>query len=744
MDRHKLIEQLMATFLAELEEHVTTLNRGVLALEQGVSGENRAETLRVLFRAAHSLKGASRAVSLGLIESACHRLEEILKGLAEDTVAAGPDLYQMLFASADALADAGSRVRERLPLAGSPLEALLPVLDAARGPGVQGSYAPPGLTATRLEELVARGTLARPASTLSPATLSPAEPDALVRVPASRVDDLLQKSGELLVTRRRLGTHVERVRALGEAVQRLTARWIRVGKPLSRLVAQAGASQFLAQAVSQTGDELRRLNAQIDRLALDVRRDQLALDRAAGEVEEEAFRFAMLPFAQVAEGLHRAVRDFARSAGREVDLVVEGGEVEIDRSVLDGLRDPLLHLVSNAVDHGIEMPAERAATGKPQRARITASVVLRGSEVEITVADDGRGLDLEAIAAAAKERGVPVSPDDLESLVFVQGLSTSRTLTSASGRGIGLDVVKNRVEALHGRVRAASVQGKGARFILTLPLTLSRIRALLVEAGGRRFALGAGNVRQFLRVAPEDLQPVEGRETVRLGDRHIAVVAMTRALGLGSDQPPAATKLLLAVVSDGIEEVALAVDEVVSEQEIIVKPFAGRAAGTGLVSAASILADGSVALILNAADLVRAALGLPPRPLVEHSGRKGDPRRVLLVEDSMTTLLLERGILEAAGYDVVPATDGQQAWDVLQSKGADIVVSDIEMPGIDGFALTAAVRASARFRDLPVILVTSRETAEDKARGLDAGADAYIVKSAFDQRELLETIAQLL
>ena len=751
MDKEQLIQRLMSTFVAELDEHVRALNRDLLALEKD-PGADRTELIKTLFRTVHSLKGAARSVNITLIEATCHRLESIFGSVREGVLAVRPELIELLFLSADALKDAGERLRAKQDLTAGTLPALLPRLEAAsRGARPEQTARTPGL----------------PTSPASPPT--PAATDGFVRVPAVKLDALLARSGELLVARRRAGARQEDVGVLLEALEQTQAEWRRVQKPLRKLLgADASASDAgtarndprsgaaprplprrAALAIDRTEANLKKLARGFEILSSRMEADQHALEQVAVPLEDEVRRVRMLPFGDACEGFERVVRDLSRASGKEVDLVVEGSDVELDRSILEGLKDPLLHLVRNAVDHGLESPEERRTKGKPPRGRITVAAALRGTGVEVVVADDGPGLDLGRIREHASRRNltVPKEERELARLVFLPGFSTARLITQVSGRGVGLDVVKHRVEALHGTVDLSFEPGHGTRFVLALPLTLTTVRSLLIECRGQVFALPAVNVRRLVRVGPSDLGSVEGREVLLGGSAPLPVVGLADVLGIPAGEPrrPGA-KVALVVVEAGGQQVALAVDELLAEHEIVVKSLGPRLRKVQNFAGATVLPAGDIALILNVVDLVGSALGRSPGRTLAAALEDRAPakkRRLLVVDDSVTTRSLEKSILEAAGFEVLTAADGAEAWLVLQEKGADLVVSDVEMPRLDGFGLTEVIRGSKRFRELPAVLVTALETEKDKARGLEVGADAYLPKSTFDQTALLEAIKQL-
>lgn len=792
MDRSKLIERLMATFLGELGDHVRAINDDLLALEKDPQGPDHAEHYQSLFRAAHSLKGAARSVGVGVVEEACHQLEEILSRIRDLGLPLAPELFGLLFQTADAIEEAGRRLREQRDLSDSPLAALLGRLketaDDIPGRNPRASAAgPPGPSAPApLEDPaslsppappppLATAVMPPPVQTPSPerpnvtkpeeppqsATVA-AEPErpagaaSFVRIPAEKLDTMLARSGELHVARRRVESQGDELAVLRDSLSHWSDEWRGAAKLLRTSVNRDGEPseaipipRRAIQTVLRAGEHLAELENHLEALVARMAGDRRQLERAAAALDEDVRRVRMLPFAEACQGLERVVRDVAQEAGKLVEFVVEGGDVELDRSVLGWLKDPLLHLVRNAVDHGIETPDRRLAAGKPRTGRVVVRAALRGDQVEVVVADDGGGLDREGLQQTARRRGIaePADSRDLTDLIFLPGFSTSTIITNISGRGIGLDVVKSRLEALHGTIELSSEPGRGMRLTLVVPLTLTTLRALLVKAGGHVFALASANVNKLVRVEPADLRSVEGRPMLALGGPPLPVVPMSEALGLSAQEPATKGKLPALVVSSGERRMAFVVEELLTEQEIIVKNLGERIRRVRNISGATILPSGRIALVLNVAGLVRSGLGGRGAGLAIASPEAASVearKRVIVVDDSVTTRTLEKSILEAAGYEVSTAIDGEAGWRLIQDQGADLVVSDIEMPRLDGFSLTQAIRSSARFAKLPVILISSRASERDKARGIEVGADAYIVKGAFDQNDLLETIAQLL
>lgn len=726
MDRDRLAQALMATFLEELEGHVAALNRDLLAWEKATSSGQARELMISLLRTVHSVKGASRAVSLGLVETVCHRLEEVL-GTVQRGQLAPIEVYELGFAVADALDDARQRLLRKQDLSGSPLEALLPrltLMGQGQAPRTEPS-APPGPSPAQAPPAGPRAEPA-PAPATEPATEPPMEApgaEALpVRVSAQKLDALLGRSGELRVASLRLEGRSEQVETLREELMLLRSRL-------------QGSQEALAH----------RLETRLAQLARELLADRLTLTQAVSGLDAEVRRARTLPFAEACAGLERTVRDVARAAGKQARLEVHGGALELDRTLLQGLREPLLHLVRNAVAHGLESPKERRRAGKPEQGLITLAASMPGGRVQVSVEDDGRGLDLDSIRARAQAQGweVPEDAATAARLIFQPGLSTASQVTALSGRGVGLDVVRSQVEAMRGSVDVSFRPGQGTRFVMDVPLTLSTLRVLRVSAGGQHFALPAENVQRLLRLAPNEVREVEGRQVWPAQDALVPLTSLAAVLGLkpGAPRPRLATVVLTA----GPWRAALAVEEVLAEQEALVRGLGARVRRARHVSGAVVLPDGRMELLLHPASLVRAAGGRPvATPLFPMPASQRVRQRILLADDSPTTRALEQSLLEAAGYEVLACADGAEAWEKLQRLGADALVSDVEMPRMDGFALTEAVRTSPRFSRLPVVLVTARESPEDKARGLEVGASAYLVKSAFDQTNLLEALRHLL
>lgn len=732
MDKAKLLEKLRGIFLQEMEEHLRTLNSGLLALEKGPPEDDRASLVNTVFRTAHSLKGAARSVDLGGVEQACHAMEEILGQMRQGGPLPSPTVFAVLFSLLDALA----AVREAMAAGATPnrrpLDHLTDLLrQAARGEPVQ---------------VPAREAAEPPAGGAAPPAVAPV---ATVRVAVDRVDQLASRGRELLLLQGQLDAALEDVELLTQTLRRWRSDWTALERPLRKMRGALFEARRLPRgaetALYQSGERLRYLDRELERLHGELARTSRHIQQSSRALNDDVAQVRMLPVRDACDGLERAVRDVAAARGRDVRLELDLADVELDRAVLERLRDPLLHLVRNAVDHGVEPPAERAAAGKPRQGVVRVSAQWRGNQVEVVVADDGRGLDLQALKAAAERHGVPIParPEDVPTLVFQPGLSTVREVSDISGRGVGLDVVKSHVESLHGMVAADTTPGRGTRFVLTVPLTLTSLRGLLVTVGDQRYVLVSHGIRRLLRVPGQVLRQVESHTLLPHEDGHVPVVHLAAAIG----EPPLRTQnglLNLVVLGQQGQQIAFVVDELIAEQEVVIRGLGPRLAGRRNLAGATILGDGKVVFVLNSGELLRWGLTAGPLAVPRPQTQAAVRPRLLVVDDSFTTRALASSVLEAEGYDVSVAVDGVQAWRMFQNQRFDLVVTDVEMPGMDGFSLTDRIRQGSPWGRVPVILLTSRDSADDRARGLEAGADAYLIKSAFDQQTLLETVRQWL
>jgi two-component system chemotaxis sensor kinase CheA len=703
MKPEELDRQLLDMFTQEVTERAFDIEHMLLAIEEAEAPDGRRRLQEQLLRTVHSLKGAAGLVQVRGIETICHWMEELLSLAAKEKLALDRQKLDLFLAAADAIADAAQLLaRGEMPSPGH-AEGVLLGLKAA--------------TATVTDS--GAETQPRPASSEPSVPVRSSDMDGSMRVSADRLDALLYRSGELLAFDALVRRHAEQASHLREQARRLRV---------------TGAFQATEAATIERG---------LRELAASLRQDGRLLRGAVAALDQEVRQARTQPFAEACKGLDRVVRDMAAASGKRADLKIRGGEIEIDRSILAGLQDSLRHLLRNAIAHGIQAPEERRLAGKPEKGRVLVAASVAGDRVQVLVQDDGRGLDTAFLRNLAGDLQGTEDERLLLQKVFEPGISTSTAVTNLSGRGIGLDIVKNAVEGMGGTANVAQVPGGGATFTLTLPLTLATVRALEVVAAGHVFTIATASVQGVMRVSAEDLAAsAESRLVTPAGSMPFLDLANWLGLRPASRRP--STEVMPAVViGTGDRQAAVIVDEVAGEQELLARSLGPRLAKFRRYSGGMVLSDGRIALLLNAAALAEAAMTSAEPEAFARRAREAEPHKVLVVDDSKYIRTMVKLILAAAGYDVVMAADGGEALAYLRDHSVDVVVADVDMPGMDGFELTDAIRGSVSHAGMPIILVTGRETPEDKLRGLRAGASAYLTKNQFDAHAFLETIRQV-
>jgi two-component system chemotaxis sensor kinase CheA len=756
------LKRLLATFKVEAEEHLEAISAGLLRLEREPSPEKQADLIQTVFREAHSFKGAARAVNLAEIEAICQALESVFARWKRQTAAPSPEEFDLLHQAVDQvrlLVAAGAAASE--PAEKSRIKALIQGLDHA----AQALAAHPEEATRPKAEKVAIA--AEPAVLQPPVEKESGAPES-VRVSLAKLQELLQQSEEFLPARLAARQILAEANQVGSALLAWRSEWNKIQPVVRALHRHQRAG---ADFDSQTGKGASLMDSRVfeflewgeayhksleSRTALLVRSAEQGywqLSRLVESLTAELKKVLMLPFQPALEIMPRLVRDLARSSGKEAELSIRGGEIEIDRRVLDEIKDPLVHLVRNCIDHGLESPEERRRRHKPDRGRITIAIVpLEGGKVEVSVSDDGAGIDAARVRQAAvklgfiaPEAGEEADESELWSLIFEAGFSTSPIITDISGRGLGLAILREKVEKLGGSYEVETKPQAGTTFRMVLPITMATLRGTLVRLGARLFVVPTRNVEQVRRVHRIDIRTVENRETIALNGRAVALVRLAEVLELSAESG-SGDSVPVVVLTAAEKRLAFGVDEVLYEQEVLEKPLGGQLSRVRNISGITILGTGELAPILNVADLFKSAVKMSyslrspaPAELAERA-----PGTILVAEDSITARTLLKNILEAAGYRVETAVDGLDAFGKLQGGSFDLVVSDVDMPRMNGFDLTERIRRDRELGETPVVLVTALESREDRELGIEAGANAYIVKSSFDQSNLLETVKRLI
>lgn len=763
-------QQLLAAFEVEHREHIDAI-RAALA---GAAGDVPPDWNDV-FRRAHSLKGASRAVDLPKVEAVAHRLETLFERIVAGDGTLDREATGAVHLALDRIEAYVAALKGEADPA-MPADALASLDRCLAGPSPS-QPDPPGAPVELpprhpdppAESVPAQAGLQKPAST---PTEPGSDPGVLLRVPADAVEALTRASHELASA---LGAES----AVGEGLARLQRDAAALGRRAESLrgsKAQSGTTRPRpsdAETAESTLDAMRAELRGFETALLALARDaaQLAQIRtgiiasaeaASTRIGREAERLTLVPAETVFGAFPRALRDMARESGREIDVVARGLDLPVDRAMLQSLKDPVLHALRNALSHGAETPEQRERQGKPPALSITLDIAVRGGRLVLGIHDDGRGPDLRAIEATARARGLigagDGDPDTLLALVFEPGFSTASAVDTLSGRGIGLSVVADAVRRLGGSVRLEPRVPAGTSLIMHLPLSAARRTLLLVDVGASLFALPSASVERLLRLDRSSLYTAMGRIMVRLPrergeDLSLPLVDLASLVGVTSEEnrPGEGHTVTAVLMRSGGRSWVLRIDALRDVRNLLVLPAPPIGADPRLISGTVVLGGDTPVLVLDPDGLAARATETnhaAPEPVEDRTGTAALPRRstILVVDDSITTRTLEKGILESAGYRVVVCVDGQDALDRLRAgiEHVDLVVADVEMPRLDGFGLLKALRADESFARLPLILMTSRGDADDVARGLGLGADAYLTKQTFDQRQLLDTIGQLL
>lgn len=683
--------ELLVSFEGERDEHLAAM-RWMLTLAEREGFDSPNFDVEDVYRRAHSLKGAARAVDLTAVEAVAHRLETLLDAL---------------FVGAASWT---------LPTLRGVRQALDSIEDLAAAE-IRGAAVDPAPALVRLDTLLRNLGLDVPMPA-APAMVrqSPSTPrgPGQLRIDSEALETLLKTTAALLA-------EVSRQDGLATKLRELHLASQRTPEAAARLCAEI-AGRFESRS--------------------------WRLGRLATALQDDLQRARLLPVEAAFGNYPRMARELARDLGKSVEVDVQGFAAHADRTILQSVADAVLHLLRNAISHGIESPAERSATGKPPEGRIGLRASHEGGRLVLIVEDDGRGLDEDAIVDRAIRAGI-ITGDDVvtpQELIFRPGLSTAGSVTALSGRGMGMAIVRQVVRRLNGTITVASRPGRGTRFTLSLPVSLVKQRLVLVRIDEQSFALPADAVEAVDTLPASAAFTVEGQTRARLGDGDLRLVWLAPILGLPAATP--SETLAVVVLAIAGPRVALVVDQLVAAEDW---PVAALPAGLDrhpLLSGLIGLADGSLAFVLSAPALAAAADAMPQAP-PPTAPRKRRPKPtiaplILVVDDSVTTRTLERSILETHGYRVVVAVNGKEALERLAAQKVDLVISDIEMPLMDGFALLKSMKGIPRLASIPVILVTSKESPADRMRGLRLGADAYIVKRHFSQADLLDAIRQLL
>jgi chemotaxis protein histidine kinase CheA/ActR/RegA family two-component response regulator len=733
-------DDMIDLFFDEATDRIDAISGKLLEIERRPGD---GELLRDLFRDLHTVKGSSAMVGLAPVNQLAHAAEDLVGQLRDGSRSADAPVVDALLATLDGLRAMLQQARAKAPVTVDPA----PIVQRLRNPAAAVAI-PAAAVAIPAADVPAAADAAADAAARARQT---------IRVDFDKLDRLLNLVGELVLGRDGLRTAIG---ALSSVTGELSA-----DRTLARKL--AGARERLAEAggggavalsaprtqLHQLSDELNRVERVLGDITGDLDHATGRLDSISGELREQVMRLRLVPLGGVLRKHARTIRDLGASLGKRVRLELAGEDTELDKLLVEALDEPLMHLVRNAVDHGIEPPDQRTAAGKPPEGVLRLEAAHRGNTVEIRIRDDGRGMDPAALRAKARSKGLVPAAEldamddrDVLDLVFLPGFSTAASVSEVSGRGVGMDVVRQTVVSrLKGTIELDSTLGAGTTFVLRLPLTLAIIQVLLARAGGEVYAIPLDAVVRTLVVRASDVALVADRETFVVQGHHVPLVRLDQILELdGHDDDTSDEVLHVVLTQQGGDLYGLACDHLVGKKEIVIKSLGPLLSAVPCAAGATLIGD-RCALILDVPAIVARALRRPATARPDRDDEPAAPRagRVLLVEDSDIVRESLRRLLVDAGYQVTTAVDGQAGLELARSQRFDLVSTDVMMPRLDGYELTRALRALPEYRDVPIVMVTSRGERIDRVRGFDAGVDEYITKP-HDRQLLLRAVKKLL
>jgi two-component system, chemotaxis family, sensor histidine kinase and response regulator WspE len=747
-------------FRLEVEHQGQVLTSGLLTLERDSMDRNALEEC---MRVAHSLKGAARVLGLTAGVNVAHAMEDCFVAAQQGRVVLGQTAIDVALKGVDLLTSIattpeeqfGQWEDERRAEVDAFLATLTRVVEEAGAvpiPPHPASPSSPGTSAGERAVGGAGGSASADASTAVAGLLQePESSDRVVRVTAEHVNRLLALAGESLVQSRLL-------KPFASSLARVKRAQHETGKRLERLrdIASGSADQQLQDDLADLQRCLSDCQQQLSKRLIEIAILERRCSKVSQRLYDEALASRMRPLADGIGGVARMVRDLARSLGKRVRLEIVGEATQVDRDILAALDAPLGHLLRNALDHGLEGPDERRAAGKPEEGVLRLEAHHRSGVLQVIVADDGRGIDLRMLRETVVRRNL-ASADSAESMsdgellefLFLPGFSLKETVTDVSGRGVGLDVVQDMVKRVRGTVRVASQRGKGTRVQLQLPVTLSVVRCLLAEIGGEAYAFPLAHIARAITVPHERVERLEGRQYFDLDGRSIGLVAGHQVFAVAQAAAPGEL-LPVIVIGDAHHAYGVIVEKLLGERELVVQPLDPRLGKVKDIAAGALMEDGLPVLIVDTDDVIRSVdrivsdSRVASVPLGQAGGAARERKRVLVVDDSLTVRELERKLLGARGYDVEVAVDGMDGWNAVRTGQFNLVVTDIDMPRMDGIELVSLITSDPRLKSIPVVVVSYKDRDEDRRRGLQAGAAHYLTKGSFHDDTLVQAVVDLI
>lgn len=765
--QENFLKELLVDFKIEASEHYEAIVNGLMMLEKSKDSSTHKNIIELIFREVHSLKGASRAVNLPDIEKLCMSLENIFNNLKKGTSVVFPLMFESFYKATDLLNLLLADVTNDKKNSGKyNLAQIIKNLEFVQqnslkskevkgyNDGFDVSLIP---TETKNEEIFhtfSEGQNEELTSEIEESTKSQQIDTQTVRISTQKLNTLLQQSEELVSLKSTFEYYTKEL-------QNISSQYaVRNRKNNEKTVFsdQNITDQALDEYLVAEKDFRKKHEYELYRINKEMVHFQHVANRMIDELLHDVKTTLLFPFSSMLSIFPKIVRDLSKESQKNIECVIIGDRIEIDRRILEEIKDPLIHLIRNCIDHGIENEKERKAKGKKRTGKIEIKIIQDiDRKIELHVTDDGAGLNKNKIIASALKLGIiktndveKLTDNEIHGLIFSSGISSSPFITDISGRGLGMAIVAEKVTKLGGSIELKTTKDVGTNFIISLPQTLSTFRGVLVKMGDQHFILPSLSVEKAIRIDPLLIKTVESRKTISYNKETIALASLADVLRIsGAAKKKNSSEFLhIVILNISQRKIALVVDEILGEQEGIVKDLGLQLVHVKNIAGATILGSGKVVPILHPNELMDSAsqtnTSLDFAPESSSKTAIEEQKRILVAEDSITIRTLLRNFIENAGYLVKTAVDGQEAYNFLQNEEFDLVVSDIEMPRMNGFELTAKIREDRKHADLPIILVTALETADDKQRGMEAGANGYIVKSSFEKSNLIDAIQRLL
>lgn len=754
----EFFEKLMVTFREEASEHIKALSDGLLELEGNLSPDIHQQLIETIFREAHSLKGAARSVNQQTFLEICQALETVLSLWKQNKIEISSNSFDILHETINTLSKALVETLDSNSIS-STLEKLKILSDKSKDQVLTEK-----ISVERSETNDPQPEIPKPKSITTP-TNNQKPQGKTIRVPLDKINQFFQEAEETLMIKLLFKTQLSQFKKLQFDLyeQEKDLEHLLVDIQILRQTFQEeqvkekkqGLAKNISKLLEKQLQEVRSTRENLHEILKNAEQNAHVVGITIDKLLEDLKKILMQPMSMLFETLPHMIRDISRTLAKEIQVEFQGEDIEVDRRVLEEIKDPVMHLVRNAIDHAIEAPQERAKCNKPPFGTIRISAVeSEGNHVKLSIADDGQGFDLTKIKQACLNKGIisekefeTISDKEVIQLAFHSDISTSPIITELSGRGLGLGIVSEKVDKLGGQIDTVSIKNQGTTFTLTLPLTLATFRGVHITVSRQEFILPTNNVERVVRVKSQDIKKTENRETIVLGDRSFSFIHLADLLGLPKETQSSALKnFLFAIIVKGAEQtIVFGADDVQSEQEVLVKGLGKQHIRIKNIMAATISETGRVVPILNPIDLIQSSIKVEVSSSSEKLNEVQVAKKsILLVEDSITTRLLFKSILNSANYEVKTAIDGLEALEILQNQAFDLIITDVEMPRMNGFALVEKVRAMSLTKELPIIICTALGSNMDRKRGIELGANAYLDKSAFNLQSLLTIVQKLI